>query len=86
MVDRVVEVMGADYPDLVKNRQFVRDVIDREERRFRETLRTGQAILDTELAKLAGETGGAGEGGAAEPLPGEPLRFCFTTRTGSPLS
>ncbi len=52
MVDRVVEVMGADYPDLVKNHQFVRDVIDREERRFRETLRTGQLILDAELAKL----------------------------------
>ena len=52
MVDRVVDVMGADYPDLVKNHQFVRDVIDREERRFRETLRTGQLILDAELAKL----------------------------------
>ena len=54
MVDRVVEVMGADYPDLVKNHQFIRDVIDREERRFRETLRTGQSILDAELAKLDG--------------------------------
>ncbi|MCY3850228.1 MAG: alanine--tRNA ligase [Acidimicrobiaceae bacterium] len=49
MVDRVVETTGADYPDLVQNHQFVRDVIDREERRFRETLRTGQAILDAEL-------------------------------------
>lgn len=52
MVDRVVEVMGADYPDLVKNQEFIRGVIDREERRFRETLRTGQAILDTELNKV----------------------------------
>jgi len=52
MVDAVVEVMGPDYPDLVQNHQFVRGVIDREEVRFRETLRTGQAILDQQLADL----------------------------------
>ena len=51
--DAVVDVMGEDYPDLVANHDFVRDVIDREEVRFRETLRTGQAILDEELAALA---------------------------------
>ncbi len=65
MVDRVVKVMGDDYPDLLKNHQFIRDVIDREERRFRETLRTGQAILDAELAKL--DVQGPG---AATALPG----------------
>ena len=53
MVDRVVELMGDAYPDLVKNHQFVRDVIDREEVRFRETLQKGQAILDQELGSLA---------------------------------
>ncbi|MCQ3806186.1 MAG: alanine--tRNA ligase [Acidimicrobiaceae bacterium] len=78
MVNRVVEVMGADYPDLVKNRQFVRDVIDREERRFRETLRTGQAILDAELAKLKGE------GPAAEPLPGT-IAFLLHDTYGFPV-
>ncbi len=52
MVDAVVEVMGDDYPDLLANHDFIRDVIDREELRFRETLRTGQAILDEELASL----------------------------------
>ena len=52
MVDAVVGVMGADYPDLVANHDFVRDVIDREEVRFRETLRTGQAILDEQLDTL----------------------------------
>ena len=40
MVDAVIEIMGADYPDLAANHQFVREVIDREEVRFRETLRT----------------------------------------------
>ncbi|MBT5140303.1 MAG: alanine--tRNA ligase [Acidimicrobiaceae bacterium] len=53
MVDAVVEVMGPDYPDLVKNHEFIRDVIDREEVRFRETLRTGSTILDGKLASLA---------------------------------
>jgi len=53
MVDAVVEVMGPDYPDLIRNHQFVRGVIDREEIRFRETLRTGQAILDQQLSDLA---------------------------------
>ena len=74
MVDAVVEVMGPDYPDLVRNHQFVRGVIDREEVRFRETLRTGQAILDGELAELA-------EG---SPLPGD-TAFLLHDTYGFPL-
>ena len=80
MVDRVVEVMGADYPDLVKNHQFIRDVIDREERRFRETLRTGQAILDAELAKLDSSD----SAGTADSLPG-PTAFLLHDTYGFPL-
>ena len=53
MVDAVVEVMGDAYPDLARNHGYVRDVIDQEERRFTETLRTGQAILDERLDGLA---------------------------------
>ncbi len=52
MVDAVVEVMGPDYPDLVRNHEFIRGVVDREEVRFRETLRTGQTILDQHLGEL----------------------------------
>ncbi len=52
MVDVVVSVMGETYPELVDNRAFIRDVVAREELRFRETLRTGQNILDIEIAKL----------------------------------
>ena len=80
MVDRVVEVMGADYPDLIKNHQFIRDVIDREERRFRETLRTGQAILDAELAQLDGSD----SAGTADSLPG-PTAFLLHDTYGFPL-
>ena len=53
MTDAVVEVMGGAHPDLVRNHGYVRDVIDQEERRFTETLRTGQAILDERLGGLA---------------------------------
>ena len=52
LVDAVVAIMGVDYPDLERNHGFVRDVLDREERRFRETLRTGSTILDDTLAGL----------------------------------
>ena len=54
MVDAVTGVMGEAYPDLVRNHGYVRDVIDREEQRFRQTLRTGQAILDGRMARLDG--------------------------------
>ena len=53
MVDAVVEVMAEAYPDLARNHGYMRDVIDREEQRFRQTLRTGQAILDGRMAGLA---------------------------------
>ena len=74
MVDAVIEIMGADYPDLAANHQFVREVIDREEVRFRETLRKGQSILDEQLDALAD--------GAA--LPGD-VAFLLHDTYGFPL-
>ncbi len=53
MVDAVVNIMGNDYPEIVKNHDYVRDVIDREETQFRQTLATGSNILDTHLAELS---------------------------------
>jgi alanyl-tRNA synthetase len=52
LVDEVVAIMADDYPDLVASHQTVRTTVEREEARFRETLRTGSAILDTALAGL----------------------------------
>ena len=63
MVDAVVDVMGDAYPDLRRNHGYIRDVLDREEQRFRETLRTGQSILDGHLARL--EPGESLDGGVA---------------------
>ncbi|MFM7490342.1 MAG: alanine--tRNA ligase [Actinomycetota bacterium] len=60
LVQTAVDVMGQAYPDLVSQRDFVVDVLTREEERFRQTLKTGVAILDGEIARssgrLAGET------------------------------
>ncbi|WP_423921183.1 alanine--tRNA ligase [Candidatus Poriferisodalis sp.] len=54
LVDIVVDVMGDHYTDLVANRQFIADVVAREEERFRTTLATGQKILDEATAGLEG--------------------------------
>ena len=52
LVEIVVDVMGDHYTDLVKNRQFIADVVAREEERFRTTLAAGQRILDEATAGL----------------------------------
>ena len=60
LVEVVVEVMGDQYPDLHKNLDFIRDVVSREEERFRRTLATGSQILEEAVAQLA----------PGDPLPG----------------
>jgi alanyl-tRNA synthetase len=52
LVEAVVEVMGDAYPDLGRNKDFVLGVVTREEEKFRQTLRSGSAILDEELARV----------------------------------
>jgi alanyl-tRNA synthetase len=49
LVETAIDVMGTAYPDVVKNRDFIVGVMTREEERFRQTLRTGVAILEDEL-------------------------------------
>src|SRR5205807_6988467 len=58
LVDATVEVMGEAYPELQRSHEFVRGVVAREEDRFRQTLRSGSAILDEELAAGAELAGG----------------------------
>ena len=57
LVEATVEVMGTAYPKLADDRDFVSGVVAREEERFRQTLRSGSAILDDELAKASVEGG-----------------------------
>ena len=57
MVDEVVAMMNSEYPDLADNHRFVREVVEREEERFRSTLSRGMAILTEELDQMkAGDT------------------------------
>ena len=59
MVEAVVEVMRDAYPELARNADFVSSVAGREEERFRANLRSGMALLETELAggsAIGGET------------------------------
>lgn len=59
MVEAVVEIMGDAYPELARNADFVSSVAGREEERFRANLRSGMALLETELAggsAIGGET------------------------------
>ncbi|HUE59926.1 MAG TPA: alanine--tRNA ligase, partial [Acidimicrobiales bacterium] len=58
LVDATVQVMGEAYPDLARNAEFVAEVADREESRFRSTLRSGLAMLEAELAEGSGTVSG----------------------------
>jgi len=59
LTEVAIDVMGAAYPDLVKNRDFVISVMTKEEERFRQTLKHGLGILDAELADDTTELSGA---------------------------
>jgi alanyl-tRNA synthetase len=50
LVAASVGAMGESYPELARNADFVTGVAEREEARFRATLRSGLAMLETELA------------------------------------
>ncbi len=52
LVSTVVEIMGDDYPEVRENESKIRDIVEREEIRFRQTIETGLNILDSEMAQL----------------------------------
>ena len=58
LVSTAIDVMEKAYPDLTKNRDFIVDVLTREEERFRQTLKTGTQILDAELDRSSGRLSG----------------------------
>ena len=57
MIETCVELMGGAYPDLADHADGVLTIVSREEDRFRQTLKTGSAMLDGELAKLGDDEG-----------------------------
>ena len=46
LVDKVVELYGRAYPDLVKNKEKIKDTIKKEEERFGKTLERGYKLLE----------------------------------------
>ncbi len=61
LVDATIDVMVSGYPELEGKRDFIHEVVTREEERFRRTLRSGHRLLDSELSgsdadALSGET------------------------------
>ena len=54
MVAPLAEVMGQAYPELADKQQHVTEVLEREEKRFGETLDQGMKLLESALADLDG--------------------------------
>lgn len=56
LANQVIEEMGEIYPEIKERRSLILDVVDLEEKRFRETLDRGMRILEEATAKLDGKT------------------------------
>ncbi|HEX2038530.1 MAG TPA: alanine--tRNA ligase, partial [Acidimicrobiales bacterium] len=50
LVEATVDTMGEAYPELVRNADLVAGIVTREEERFRQTLKSGSAILEEQLS------------------------------------
>ena len=55
LVGPLCKEMGEAYPELVKGRQHVEKVLEKEELRFAETLDQGMEILESAIAKMKGK-------------------------------
>lgn len=53
-VEKIIELMGHAYPEIIDNRALIERVILSEEERFGTTLKQGQAYLDDALKELEG--------------------------------
>ncbi len=58
MVDAVVAQMAPAYPELAKNADYVKTVVEREEASFRQTLDRGLNLLETAISAGATQVGG----------------------------
>jgi alanyl-tRNA synthetase len=74
MIGATVELMGDAYPEIRTNADTITGLVEREEARFRTTLKTGSDLLEAELS-------GLGEGGV---LPGS-VAFRLHDTYGFPL-
>jgi len=51
LVESAITTMGEAYPDVIAQKDFILGVLTKEEERFRQTLKTGLSILETELSQ-----------------------------------
>jgi alanyl-tRNA synthetase len=58
LLDVVVELMGAAYPEIVEHHAFIDRIVLAEEQRFGATLRQGLALLEAEIERTHGSTHG----------------------------
>jgi alanyl-tRNA synthetase len=59
LAETTIDVMGDAYPELVQKRDYILEVVSREEERFRRTLESGHQLLDTELEESGRLSGGS---------------------------
>ena len=65
VTEKVVELMGEVYPELVASRSLINQVVTNEEERFAETLDHGLKLLADEVAALKGQGASTLPGGVA---------------------
>ncbi len=76
IIDRVVDLMGAAYPEIVEHHEFIDQIVTAEETRFGTTLRQGLIMLDEALTEVRANGGSE--------LPGE-AAFALHDTYGFPL-
>ncbi len=57
LIDRVIDLMGEAYPEIVEHRELITQIVSSEEERFGATLRQGVSFLETELASVLASGG-----------------------------
>ena len=56
LVQALVNIMGAAYPELVKSQSLIEQVIKQEEEQFSKTLTRGMKVLEQAITELSGDT------------------------------
>ncbi len=59
LAEIAIDIMGNAYPDVARQRDFILGVLEKEEERFRQTLRNGLSILESELSAGTTELSGS---------------------------
>jgi alanyl-tRNA synthetase len=65
LVDRVVELMGDAYPEIVEHHGLVSRIVAAEEQRFSSTLKQGLVLLEAEMQRTTQTQGNAFDGAVA---------------------